>query len=234
MRVLLFGATGMVGRGVLLECLDDPAVDDVLVIGRRPCGLAHAKLREQLQSDFQDFSTLGGQLQGVDACLFCLGVSAAGLSEAEYTRLTLDLTLAAARAVLEQSPRAAFCYVSGQGTDSTERGRLMWARIKGRTENALLGMPFRGVWIFRPGLIQPLRGVRSRTRLYQAFYSGLGWSLPLLRRCFPRQITSTVDLARAMLRAAREGAPESVLETWRINELARAESARRNDGKQGA
>ncbi len=233
MRVLLSGATGMVGRGALLECLDDPTVDNVLVIGRHSCGLTHAKLREHVHADFQDFSTLGGQLQGVDACLFCLDVSAAGLSEAEYTRLTLDLTLAAAQAVLEKSPQAAFCYVSGQGTDSTERGRLMWARIKGRTENTLLTMPFRGVWIFRPGLIQPLRGVRSRTWLYQAFYSSLGWTLPLLRRCFPRQITSTVDLTRAMLRAAREGAPQPVLETWQINQLARAGAARRNDGKQG-
>jgi hypothetical protein len=149
------------------------------------------------------------------------------LDEAAYTRLTHDLTLAAAHALLEHSPQAAFCYVSGQGTDATERSRMMWARVKGRTENELLRLPFRGVWLFRPGLIQPLRGVRSRTQLYQAFYTILGWALPGLRWLAPGQITTTVDVGLAMLRAAREGAPQPVLEPRQINELAAQERASR-------
>lgn len=225
MKVLLFGASGMVGAGVLLECLDDPRVESVLSLGRRGCGVSHPKLRELVRRDFFDYSDLSAELTGIDCCLFCLGVSAAGLDEASYTRLTHDLTLAAAQALLAHSPGASFCYVSGQGTDATERGRAMWARVKGRTENDLARLPFRGVWLFRPGLIQPLRGVRSRTPLYQCFYTLLGWLLPLLRRLLPHQVTSSVELGRAMLRAGREGAPHSVLEPRQINELAALEAA---------
>jgi len=224
MRILLFGATGMVGSAALLECLDDPRVESVLSVTRRAGGLRHPKLEEQVQADLSDVAALSPRWEGVDACLFCLGVSAAGLDEAAYTRITHDLTLDVARALLERSPGASFCYVSGQGTDSTERGRVLWARVKGRTENGLLRLPFRGCWMFRPGVIIPRRGVRSRTRLYQAFYSTLGWTLPLVRLLAPGQIVDSVELGRALLRAARAGAPKRVLEPPDILILAREET----------
>ncbi|MEJ2186560.1 MAG: epimerase [Gemmatimonadota bacterium] len=219
MNVVLFGATGMVGSGVLLECLDDPRVASVLVVGRRSCGVTHPKLTEVLHDDFFDYSALGPHLSGLDACFFCLGVSAAGMNEAEYTRLTHDLTLAAARALLDRNPDMVFCYVSGLGTDSTESGRAMWARVKGRTENALLAMPFRGAYMFRPGFIQPLRGVRSRTRLYAALYRVAGPFFPLLRRLFPRQVTTSVRVGRAMIRVAAEGYASPILESHVIDGL---------------
>jgi uncharacterized protein YbjT (DUF2867 family) len=223
MKILLFGTTGMVGAGALLECLDDPRVERVLSVSRRPCGMRHAKLEEQVHPDLADVMALSPRWEGVDACLFCLGVSAAGLDEDSYTRVTHDLTLAVARALLERSPHASFCYVSGQGTDSSGSGRVMWARIKGRTENDLLRLPFQGAWMFRPGVIQPRRGVRSRTRLYQAFYSTLGWTLPLARLLAPRQIVDSVELGRALLRAARTGASKRVLEPPDILILANEE-----------
>ncbi len=219
MNVVLFGATGMVGSGVLLECLDDPRVASVLVVGRRSCGVTHRKLTEVLHDDFFDYSALGARLSGLDACFFCLGVSAAGMKEAEYTRLTHDLTLAAARALLDRNPDMVFCYVSGLGTDSTESGRAMWARVKGRTENALRAMPFRGAYMFRPGFIQPLRGVRSRTRLYAALYRVAGPLFPLLRRLFPRQVTTSVRVGRAMIRVAAEGHASPILESDVIDGL---------------
>lgn len=227
MRVLLFGATGMVGSAALLECLDDPRVESVLSVTRRSGGQRHPKLDEQVHADLMDVATLSPRWEGVDACLFCLGVSAAGLDEAAYTRITHDLTLAVARALLERCPGATFCYVSGQGTDSTGQGRVMWARVKGRTENDLLRLPLRGAWMFRPGVILPRRGVRSRTRLYQAFYSTLGWILPLARLLAPNQIVDSVELGRALLRAARAGAPKPVLEPPDILILAREESQER-------
>jgi uncharacterized protein YbjT (DUF2867 family) len=223
MRILLFGATGMVGSAALLECLDDPRVESVLSVTRRSGGLRHPKLEEQVHADVTDVAALSPRWEGVDACLFCLGVSAAGLDEASYTRITHDLTLSVAQALLERSPQASFCYVSGQGTDSTERGRVLWARVKGRTENDLLRLPFRGAWMFRPGVIIPRRGVRSRTRLYQAFYSTLGWTLPLLRRLAPGQVVDSVELGRALLRAARLGAAHPVLEPVDIRNLAHEE-----------
>lgn len=212
MNVLLFGATGMVGRGVLLECLRDPGVGRVVVVGRRPLGIADPKLREVVQDDVAALGTLGDELRAIDACLFCLGVSAAGLSEAEYSRLTFDLTLVVARQLVAVAPGATFVYVSGMGTDGTERGRTMWARVKGRTENALLALPFRAAYMLRPGIIQPLDGIRSGTRLYRALYAGLGPVLPLLRRAFPAAITDTREVGRAMLRVARDGWPRRILE----------------------
>lgn len=212
MRVILFGASGMVGMGVLLECLDDPRVESVLAVGRRPCGLTHGKLREWLREDFFDWSDAGDRLADLDACFFCLGVSAAGLDEAAYTRLTHDLTLAVAEALLVANPGLVFCYVSGQGTDSRERGRMMWARVKGRTENRLLAMPFPSAFMFRAGLIQPLRGVRSRTRLYQALITMMMPLFPLLRRLFPNQICTSASLGRAMIKVAGKGWPGPVLE----------------------
>ena len=212
MKVLLFGATGMIGQGVLRECLLDPGVSRVVALVRQPTGQAHPKLRELVHGDFFDYRAVEGELAGLDACFFCLGVSAAGLGEAEYTHLTHDLTLAAAEALARLNPAMTFIYVSGAGTDSTERGRTMWARVKGRTENDLRRLPFKAVHLFRPGLIQPLHGIRSRTGWYQAIYTLMRPVFPLLRRLFPKAILTTEELGRAMLRAARDGAPKAILE----------------------
>lgn len=212
MKVLIFGATGMVGQGVLRECLGDSAVTEVVALVRKPSLPAHPRLREVVHADFFDYRVVEAELAGFDACFFCLGVSSAGLPEAEYRRLTHDLTLAAAETLARLNPAMTFIYVSGAGTDSTERGRSMWARVKGQTENALRRQPFRAVYLFRPGLIQPLHGIRSLTGWYQAAYTVLGPLFPLLRRLFPKAILTTEELGRAMLRVAREGAPKAVLE----------------------
>ncbi|WP_243286877.1 NAD(P)H-binding protein [Geothrix terrae] len=212
MKVLIFGATGMVGQGVLRECLRDPGVSQVVALVRKPSGQAHPKLREVVHGDFFDYRAVASELTGLDACFFCLGVSAAGLGESEYSRLTHDLTLAAAEVLARLNPAMTFVYVSGAGTDSTEQGRTMWARVKGRTENDLRRLPFRAVYLFRPGLIQPLHGIRSRTGWYQAIYTVLGPCFPLLRRLFPKAILTTEELGRAMLRVARDGTPSAILE----------------------
>jgi uncharacterized protein YbjT (DUF2867 family) len=223
MKVLLFGASGMVGQGVLRECLLAPDVDNVVSIARTSTSQQHPKLREVLHSDFLDFSSIEDSLSGFHACFFCLGVSSAGMSEDDYRRITYDFTLAAARALVRLNPKMTFIYVSGTGTDSSERGRSMWARVKGKTENDLLSLPFRA-YMFRPGLIVPLHGIRSKTRLYQAFYSVLGPLLPLLRALFPDSVLTTEQLGRAMLRVARDGWPRHVLEAAGINAAARERS----------
>ncbi len=219
MNVILFGATGMIGSGVLIECLEDPRVRSVLVVGRTPCGVVHPKLREHLRSDFFDYGDATADFAGHDACFFCLGVSSAGMSEANYRRVTYDLTLSAAKALQGASPGIAFCYVSGAGTDSTGRGRSMWARVKGKTENDLLRMPFEA-YMFRPGLIQPLKGARSRTKLYQAIYTAVGPLFPVLKRLAPNQITTTENVGRAMIRVATGGTTKRVLQSSDINALA--------------
>jgi len=211
MNVIVFGATGMVGQGVLRECLLDPDVTTVVAVGRRATGQSDPKLRELVVPDPGSLAAVEGQLVGFEACFFCLGVSAAGLSEAEYTRLTYDLTLGVARTLVRLDPTMTFIYVSGAGTDSTEHGRIMWARVKGRTENALLALPFRA-YMFRPGIIQPLHGIRSRTPLYRAGYAVAAPLLPVLRRLFPRQLTTTEQVGRAMLAVAKHGFPRRVLE----------------------
>jgi uncharacterized protein YbjT (DUF2867 family) len=220
MKVILFGASGMVGQGVLRECLLAGDVESVLAISRTAIGSRHAKLREIVHADFTDFTPLERELAGHDACFFCLGVSAAGLSEAEYTRVTHGFTLAAATLLARVCPQMTFAYVSGAGTDGSERGRVMWARVKGRTENALLALPFRAAYMFRPGLIRPLHGIVSRTRAYRVFYTLAGPLLPLLKAVSPNSMTTTEQLGRAMLNAARQGAPKRVLETRDINALA--------------
>ncbi|MDR3684556.1 MAG: epimerase [Geothrix sp.] len=219
MKILLFGATGMIGQGVLRECLLDPRVTEVLTVGRSLSGQTHPKLREILHQDFFDFSTIEGDLSGLDACFFCLGVSSAGLTEEAYRRVTHDLTLAAAQTLSRLNPGMTFSYVSGAGTDSTERGRVMWARVKGQTENALLRLPFKAVYLFRPGLIQPLHGITSSTRLYRILYRALGPVLPLLKAAWPNSLTTTEQLGKAMIHAALRGAPRPVLETRDINQL---------------
>lgn len=217
MNVVLFGATGMIGSGVLHACLRDEGVREVVAVTRRPCGQAHPKLRETLHDDFFHYEAIRPVLAGADVCFFCLGVSSVGMAVAAYRRLTYDLTLAAAAAMIEASPRVSFCYVSGAGTDSTARGRVMWARIKGLTENALLAMPFTAAWMFRPAYIQPLEGVRSRTPLYRLFYTVSSPLYPLLRRLAPGLVTDSATLGRALLRVAADGWPRRILETRDIN-----------------
>ncbi len=219
MKVLLFGATGMVGDGVLHECLLADDVTSVLALSRSSLPLSHPKLRELRRTDFHDFSDLEEELAGVDACFFCLGVSVSGLTEDRYRELTFDLTLAAAEALARVRPGATFCYVSGEGTDSTERGRVMWARVKGETENALLALPLEG-YMFRPGFIRPRRGVRSKTPLYRITYGVLGPLFPLLRRLAPTHVTTSENVGRAMIAVAREGYRERILENPDINGLA--------------
>ncbi|MET7451868.1 NAD(P)H-binding protein [Streptomyces sp. NPDC005574] len=219
MRVVIFGASGMVGHGALRACLSDDDVTEVLVIVRTPLNLAHPKVREIVHSDFTDYADIQGELKDVDACFFCLGVSAVGRDEEEYTRITHDYTLAAARAVAAAGPSLIFVYVSGEGTDSTEKGRSMWARVKGRTENELLAMPFTA-YMFRPGYIQPVNGAVSKTRLYRALYRVTAPLYPLLRRLIPGHVTTTDAVGRAMVAVTRlDGRGPSVLHNRDINRL---------------
>jgi uncharacterized protein YbjT (DUF2867 family) len=219
MRVVLFGGSGMLGQAVLRECLLDPEVERVVSVVRRTTGAQHPKLREVVHADFHDFTSIAPELTGVDACLFTLGVTSAGMSEQEYRRVTHDITMAAATMLLRLNPQLTFVFVSGAGTDSTERGRVMWARVKGAVENALLRMPFKGAYMFRPAAIQPMHGVRSRTTSYRIAYTIMSPVLPLLRRFFPQYITTTEKLGRAMIAVAKHGAPKQVLESKDINEL---------------
>jgi uncharacterized protein YbjT (DUF2867 family) len=220
MRVILFGASGMVGQGVLRECLLDPEVTAVLSVGRSAIGQTHAKLRELTHADFTDFASIAGELAGYDAGFFCLGVSSAGMKEAEYRHITYDFTLAAAQVLAQQNPDMTFIYVSGASTDSSEKGRTMWARVKGETENALLRLPFRAAYMFRPGVIQPLHGIKSKTRIYRALYTVMAPLLPAVRALFPKLVITTEEVGRAMLAVARRGADKPVLENQDIAALA--------------
>lgn len=222
MKVLLFGATGMVGQGVLLECLRDPEVSQVITIGRTTTGMRHPKLQEVVHRNFANYSCLQHQFVGFDACFFCLGVSAAGMSEEDYTRITYGFTLAAATALSHVHPGMTFVYVSGQDTGASEQGRIMWARVKGRTENALLRLPLKA-YMLRPGVIQPLDGIRSKTQLYRVFYAIAKPILPLLHRIFPNHIVTTRELGQAMLILAKKGAPTQRLETHDIRALLNGE-----------
>ncbi len=213
MKILLFGATGMVGQGVLREALLDPEIDEVLCVGRASIGEKAPKVREIVCADLYDLAPIADQLAGYDACLFCLGVSAAGMSEAQYRKVTLDLTLSVAKVLA--SPTLRFLYVSGAGT----KGRAMWARVKGETEDALLAMPFRSAHMFRPAVIQPLHGIQSKTRLYRALYTVMAPLTPLLRKTIPRYVTTTELVGRAMLRVAKHGHEKRVLENDDVNAL---------------
>lgn len=221
MNVIIFGATGMVGKGVLLECLDDQRIERVLLVSRQPIDVHHPKIREIVHQDFFNFDQIQSTFADADACFFCLGVSSVGMPEGEYFHLTYDLTMAAATAVAAVTDgRLTFCYVSGEGTDSTEREGRAWARIKGKTENALMRLPFKAAYMFRPGYIQPLRGIRSKTGWYQAVYDVIGPLYPLLRRVAPRYITTTVNVGRAMIHVAASGFRTSILTTDDINRVA--------------
>jgi uncharacterized protein YbjT (DUF2867 family) len=214
MNVVIFGATGMVGQGVLRECLVDPRVERVLVVGRSATGRQDAKLRELIQPDLTELGPIEDQLAGYDACFFCLGVSSAGMSESNYRRITYDLTMAVAQTLARLNPNMTFIYISGAGTDA--RGRMMWARVKGETENALLALPFQG-YAMRPAYIQPKYGVRSKTRLNWLLYRVGAPLYPVLKAFFPRYVTTTEQVGRAMLGVARHGSTKRVLETPDIN-----------------
>jgi uncharacterized protein YbjT (DUF2867 family) len=219
MKVILFGATGMLGQAVLRECLLDPEVTRVLAIGRAPTGIEHEKLRDVVRAELSDLSDLGSEFADYDACFFCLGVSSVGMSETSYRAVTYDLTLAIARTLVANAKGMTFVYVSGAGTDSSERGRSMWARVKGQTENALLSLPFKAAYMFRPGYIQPRHAVRSRTTLYRMAYGVVGPLYPLLKLLFPRQVTTSDRIGQAMLAVVRHGAPQRVLQNNEIEQL---------------
>ncbi|MBV8552320.1 MAG: NAD(P)H-binding protein [Acidobacteriaceae bacterium] len=220
MKSLLFGATGMVGQGVLRECLLGPDVEVVLTIGRTATGAHHPKLREIVRQDLESYADITTELAGFDACFFCLGISSAGMTEKDYERITYGFTMAAADILCRLNPQMTFVYVSGAGTDSSEHGRSMWARVKGRTENALLRLPFAGAYMFRPGIIQPLHGVRSKTMAYRVFYTLTSPVLPLLRLAFPNYVLTTQQIGLAMLAVARHGFPKRILESRDIRAAA--------------
>ena len=219
MKVIIFGATGMVGQGVLRECLVDAGVESVLAIGRGPTGQSHPKLHEITHADFTDFSPIESQLAGYDACFFCLGVSSVGMDEERYRHLTYDVTMAAATTLAKLNPGMVFTYVTGKGTDSTEQGSRRWARVKGKTENDLLKLPFKAAYMFRPAGIQPLHGVRSKVAWQRAIFAGTAPLLPLLLRVAPGYVTTTEQVGRAMIKVAREGYPKPVLESEDINAI---------------
>jgi uncharacterized protein YbjT (DUF2867 family) len=218
MKVLVFGATGMVGQGVLRECLRDQEVELATTVGRTATGMHDAKLREIVTGDLGSYVRIEDQLAGFDACFFCLGVSSSGMTEANYTRITYDLTLAAGETLSRLNPGMTFTYVSGAGTNSTEKGRSMWARVKGRTENALLRLPF-SAYMFRPGIIVPMDGIESKTPLYRIFYKIGAPLLPLLRWALPKQVLTTREIGQAMLNVSKHGYERRILETRDIRGL---------------
>ncbi|MFB7718731.1 NAD-dependent epimerase/dehydratase family protein [Nocardia sp. NPDC056100] len=220
MKVMLFGATGMIGQGVLAECLRDDRVRQVLAVGRSSLGIENPKLRELIQSDPSDLSAIAGELAEFDACFFCLGVSSVGMKEQDYRRITYDLTLRVANTLAAANPKMTFIYVSGQGTDSTEQGRSMWGRVKGKTENDLLALPFQG-YMFRPGFVQPMDGVVSKTPLYRAAYAVTGPLIPLFKRLAPNAVNDNREIGRAMISVAESGADTRVLKPREINARAR-------------
>jgi uncharacterized protein YbjT (DUF2867 family) len=223
-NILIFGATGMVGQGVLRECLLADDVNKVLAVGRKTTGLDDGKLEEIILESLLDLSGVEQRITGFDACFFCLGVSSGGMSEENYTRLTHDLTIAIATTVLRLNPGIVFTYVSGAGTDSTESGRSMWARVKGKTENELQKLPFAGVYLFRPGIIAPLNGIQSQTRSYRIIYTILKPLLPVMRKLLPNTVLTTEVVGKAMLAVARKGRGRHVLEIKDINAMASAGS----------
>lgn len=218
MKIILFGGTGMVGQGVLRECLFDPGVEKVLSIGRSRLKQVDPKIEEIIQRNLFDLSNIESRLEGCDACIFTLGVSAVGMTESDYTHLTHDLTLSIATTLVRLNQAMTFIYVSGAGTDTSERGSSMWARVKGRTENDLLKLPFKHAYMFRPAFIQPLHGITSKTTLYRVIYSVTSPLAPLLTR-FPKYATTTEQLGRAMLAVLKKGFPKKILESSDINAI---------------
>jgi hypothetical protein len=215
-KAIITGASGMVGEGVLHECLLHTDVEEVLIIGRRTAGVSHPKLKEILHSDFFDLSPVKDQLKGYNACFFCLGVSSVGMKEKEYHHLTYDLTMHMATILAEQNHGMTFCYVSGAGTDSSEHGKMMWARIKGQTENDLMRLPFKAAYMFRPGFMKPTKGLKNTLKGYKFFT----WLYPVLRPLVPKYISTLQELGLAMINAVRKGYEKPVLEVKDIVKLA--------------
>lgn len=206
-RAIITGATGMVGEGVLHECLLSPEVEAVLIINRKPCGIKHPKLKEMIHPDFDNFSPLEKALGGYNSCFFCLGVSSVGMKEPAYFKVTYTLTLNFAEMLSRQNNGMTFCYVSGAGTDSTERGRVMWARVKGKTENALMKLPFTRVFAFRPGYLHPTEGLNNTNR----YYKYISWLYPLLKGLLPGGVNTLAQLGRAMIQVARSGFDKTII-----------------------
>jgi len=207
-KAILTGATGMVGEGVLHECLQHEDVEEVLIVTRRPSGITHAKLKEIVHPEFQYLTSIENKLTGYNACFFCLGVSSVGMKEAEYYKHTYLLTMNFATTLINKNPAMTFCYISGAGTDSTEKGRLMWGRVKGKTENDLMKLPFKAVYNFRPGIIQPTKGLKNTL----SFYKYLGWLIPIIRMFSPKSIVRLKELGLAMINAATKGYEKSIIE----------------------
>jgi uncharacterized protein YbjT (DUF2867 family) len=220
MNVLVTGTTGMVGKGVLLECLDHPDVDKVISISRSGLGMEQEKLLDIIHEDFSDYTSIKDKLEGLDACFLCMGVSAAGLSEEKYTKITYDYTLELASTLLELNPNIVCAYVSGQGTDSSEKGRSMWARVKGKTENDLLNMGFRHAYMFRPGAIIPLRGIKSSTKLYQFVYDYFMWLIKLIRFFSPNSVVNTTEIGLSMINLVKSPTPDNIINPAEIKRLA--------------
>ena len=216
-NAIITGATGMVGEGVLHECLHHPQVEAVLVINRKPCGVIHPKLKEIIHADFFDLSPIREQLKGYDACFFCLGVSSVGMKEADYHRMTYTLTMHVAEILVELNPGMSFCYISGAGTDSTAKGNSMWARVKGKTENHLMMLSFKAVFCFRPGFIKPTPGLKNTLKLYRY----LGWLFPIGRALYSKGFCTLKELGLAMIFVAVHGYENNIIEGKDIIELAK-------------
>ncbi|MGF7215264.1 uncharacterized protein YbjT (DUF2867 family) [Spirosoma lacussanchae] len=217
-NAIITGATGMVGEGVLHECLQDADVEQILLLNRKPTGISHAKVREIIHDDFFDLTPVAAQLTGYNACFFCLGVSSVGMTEADYYHLTYDLTIHAAQLMARQNPDMTFCYVSGSGTDSTAQGRVMWARVKGATENALRLLPFRKTYMFRPGFLRPTKGLKN----VKSYYRYIAWLYPVFRLVLPSFVSTLQELAKAMIKATTKGYDKSILEVNDIVKLAKS------------
>jgi uncharacterized protein YbjT (DUF2867 family) len=215
-RAIITGATGMVGEGVLHECLLHPDVEAILVISRKPCRVMHPKLKEIIHPDFFDLSAIEDQLSGYNACYFCLGVSSIGMKEPEYFKLTYTLTMNVAQTLSKLNPDMTFCYVSGGGTDSSEKGRSMWARVKGKTENDLMKLPFKQVFAFRPGYMHPTKGLKNTL----PYYKYMSWMYPFFRAVFPKFVSTLAELGLAMINVTRFGYEKQVLEVKDIVALA--------------
>ncbi|MDB5119885.1 MAG: epimerase [Sphingobacteriales bacterium] len=216
LRVIITGTTGMVGEGVLHECLNHTSVEQVLVINRKPGGVSHPKLKEIIHTDFFNFSPIEDQLSGYNTAFFCLGVSSVGMNETKYAHLTYDLTIHVAETILKKNPDMSITYVSGVGTDSTEKGSSMWARVKGKTENALLKMPFKKAYMFRPGYIHPLKGLKNTNK----YYGYISWLYPIISKVFPKYVSTMQEVSRAMINAVVTNYEKSIIEVEDINKLA--------------
>ncbi|PGZ97947.1 epimerase [Bacillus pseudomycoides] len=217
MKIIIFGATGMVGQSVLRESLLNSEVQEIVTIGRKRTNQRHEKLQEIELGNVADLSSIEHKIIGFDACFFCLGISSQGMKEDEYTRVTYDLTLSAAKTLAKLNPKMTFIYVSGSGTDSTEEGRVMWARVKGRTENDLLRLPFKASYMFRPGLIIPMHGVKSKTKLYQVMYVIMKPLYPLLKKS--SSVITSEQLGRAMIQVAKDGHSHPIIESSELKKI---------------